>query len=181
MEHVEMLFQFAGGLGMFLYGMNVMADGLQKSAGGRMKNLLGVLTRNRFLGILVGAAVTALIQSSSAATVMVVGFVNAGILNLTQAVGVIMGANIGTTVTAWIVSMSEWGSVLKPEFFAPLLIGIGAFLMLSGKKEKTGEWSEILIGFGILFIGLSFMSGAVTPYRDAPIFVSWAAILSWEF
>lgn len=177
MEHVEMLFQFAGGLGMFLYGMNVMADGLQKSAGGRMKNLLGVLTRNRFLGILVGAAVTALIQSSSAATVMVVGFVNAGILNLTQAVGVIMGANIGTTVTAWIVSMSEWGSVLKPEFFAPLLIGIGAFLMLSGKKEKTGEWSEILIGFGILFIGLSFMSGAVTPYRDAPIFAEAFRIL----
>ncbi len=177
MEHVEMLFRFAGGLGMFLYGMNVMADGLQKSAGSRMKNLLGVLTRNRILGILVGAAVTALIQSSSATTVMVVGFVNAGILNLTQAVGVIMGANIGTTVTAWIVSMSEWGSLLKPEFFAPLLIGVGAFLMLSGKKEKTGEISEILIGFGILFIGLSFMSGAVTPYRDAPVFAEAFRIL----
>lgn len=170
MEHIEMLFRFIGGLGMFLYGMNVMADGLQKSAGGKMKHLLEFLTKNRLMGILVGAAVTAIIQSSSATTVMVVGFVNAGILNLTQAVGVIMGANIGTTVTAWLVSMSEWGSVLKPEFFAPLLIGIGAFIMLFAKKEKPKEVSEILIGFGVLFIGLSFMSGAITPYRDAPIF-----------
>ncbi len=170
MEHVEMLFRFIGGLGMFLYGMNVMADGLQKSAGNKMKHLLEILTRNRLMGILVGAGVTAIIQSSSATTVMVVGFVNAGLMNLTQAVGVIMGANIGTTVTAWLVSMSEWGAFLNPEFFAPLLIGIGAFLMLFSKKEKIVDVSEILIGFGVLFIGLSFMSGAITPYRDAPIF-----------
>lgn len=170
MEHVEMLFRFIGGLGMFLYGMNVMADGLQRSAGGKMKNLLGFLTKNRFMGILLGAGITAIIQSSSATTVMVVGFVNAGLMNLGQAVGVIMGANIGTTVTAWIVSMSEWGSMLKPEFFAPLLIGIGAFMMLFSKKEKAKDVSEILIGFGVLFIGLSFMSGAITPYREAPIF-----------
>ncbi len=170
MEHVEMLFRFIGGLGMFLYGMNVMADGLQKSAGNKMKHLLEILTRNRLMGILVGAGVTAIIQSSSATTVMVVGFVNAGLMNLTQAVGVIMGANIGTTVTAWLVSMSEWGAFLNPEFFAPLLIGIGAFLMLFSKKEKVVDVSEILIGFGVLFIGLSFMSGAITPYRDAPIF-----------
>lgn len=177
MEHVEMLFRFAGGLGMFLYGMNVMAAGLQKSAGGRMKHLLGFLTGNKVLGILVGAAVTAIVQSSSATTVMVVGFVNAGIMDLTQAVGVIMGANIGTTATAWLVSMGEWGSVLKPEFFAPLLIGVGAFLMLFSKKEKVGEISEILVGFGILFIGLSFMSGAITPYRDAPIFAKAFQVL----
>jgi len=170
MSHIEMLFRFIGGLGMFLYGMNVMADGLQKSAGGRMRHLLGVLTKNRILGILLGAAVTAVIQSSSATTVMVVGFVNAGLMNLTQAAGIIMGANIGTTITAWVVSMSEWGSILKPEFFAPLLIGIGAFLVLFSKKEKPRELSEILIGFGLLFIGLSFMSGAITPYRDAPVF-----------
>ncbi len=170
MDNLEMLFKFIGGLGMFLYGMNVMADGLQKSAGNRMKQLLGVLTNNRLLGVVVGALVTAIIQSSSATTVMVVGFVNAGILNLTQAVGVIMGANIGTTITAWIVSMSEWGAMLKPEFFAPLLIGIGAFVMLFAKKEKSKEIGEILVGFGVLFIGLSFMSGAITPYRDAPIF-----------
>lgn len=170
MQHVEMLFRFIGGLGMFLYGMNVMADGLQKSAGNRMKHLLEFLTRNRLMGILVGAGVTAIIQSSSATTVMVVGFVNAGLMNLTQAVGVIMGANIGTTVTAWLVSMSEWGAFLKPEFFAPLLIGIGAFMMLFSKKEKIVDVSEILVGFGVLFIGLNFMSGAITPYRDAPIF-----------
>ena len=170
MSHIEMLFRFIGGLGMFLYGMNVMADGLQKSAGGRMRHLLGVLTKNRLMGILLGAAVTAVIQSSSATTVMVVGFVNAGLMNLAQAAGIIMGANIGTTITAWIVSMSEWGNILKPEFFAPLLIGIGAFLILFSKKEKSRELSEILIGFGLLFIGLSFMSEAITPYRDAPVF-----------
>lgn len=167
---IEMLFKFIGGLGMFLYGMNVMADGLQKSAGGKMKQLLGVLTSHRILGVLVGALVTAVIQSSSATTVMVVGFVNAGILNLTQAVGVIMGANIGTTVTAWLVSMSEWGAMLNPEFFAPVLIGIGAFVLLFTKKEKLHQAAEILIGFGVLFIGLSFMSGSIEPYRDAPIF-----------
>lgn len=170
MEHIEMLFRFAGGLGMFLYGMNVMADGLQKSAGDRMKHLLEFLTRNRLMGILVGAGVTAIIQSSSATTVMVVGFVNAGLMTLVQAVGVIMGANIGTTIMAWLVSMSEWGAMLKPEFFAPLLIGIGAFILLFAKKEKAKDVSEILIGFGVLFIGLSFMSDSITPYREAPIF-----------
>lgn len=112
-EAIGVLFQFIGGLGMFLYGMNQMADGLQKSAGHRMQKLLGVLTSNRLMGVLLGAGITAIIQSSSATTVMIVGFVNAGLMNLTQAVGVIMGANIGTTVTSWIVSMSEWGEMLK--------------------------------------------------------------------
>ncbi len=170
MTDVEMLFKFIGGLGMFLYGMHVMAEGLQKTAGGKMKKLLGVLTNNRLLAVLVGAGVTAIIQSSSATTVMVVGFVNAGLLNLTQAVGVIMGANIGTTVTGWLVSMSEWGAFLKPEFLAPLFIGIGAFGILFSKDEKKNEISQIAVGFGVLFIGLSFMSGSITPYRDAPIF-----------
>lgn len=174
---IEMLFRFVGGLGMFLYGMHIMADGLQKSAGGKMKQLLGVLTSHRILGVLVGALVTAVIQSSSATTVMVVGFVNAGIINLTQAVGVIMGANIGTTITAWFVSMSEWGKMLKPEFFAPLLIGFGAFILLLSKKEKKRQVGEILVGFGVLFIGLSFMSGAITPYRDAPIFATAFRVL----
>ena len=142
MEHVEMLFQFAGGLGMFLYGMNVMADGLQKSAGGRMKNLLGVLTRNRFLGILVGAAVPALIQSSSAATVMVVGFVNAGILNLTQAVGVIMGANIGTTITSQLVAfnLSE---------IAPVFLMAGVIMVMFCKKPMIKKIGEVVLGFGV--------------------------------
>lgn len=170
LNDVKLIFEFVGGLGMFLYGMNIMADGLQKAAGGRMKRMLGYITNNRILGILLGALITAIIQSSSATTVMVVGFVNAGILTLSQAVGVIMGANIGTTITAWIVSMSEWGEVMKPEFFAPVLIGIGAFILLFAKKEKRREAGGILVGFGLLFIGLSFMSGAIKPYRDAPVF-----------
>lgn len=167
---VQMLFKFIGGLGMFLYGMNAMADGLQKSAGHKMQQLLGALTSNRIMGVLLGTGITAIIQSSSATTVMVVGFVNAGIMNLGQAVGIIMGANIGTTVTSWIVSMSEWGEMLKPEFFAPALVGVGALFSLfssSGKKKQIGE---ILVGFGILFIGLNFMSASITPYRNAPIF-----------
>jgi phosphate:Na+ symporter len=177
MDNIELLFKFIGGLGMFLYGMNVMADGLQKSAGNKMKQLLGFLTNNRFVAVIVGALITAIIQSSSGTTVMIVGFVNAGIINLTQAVGVIMGANIGTTVTAWIVSMSEWGSILKPEFFAPLIIGIGVVLTMFSKAQKKKEIGEILVGFGVLFIGLSFMSGAITPYRDAPIFVKAFTVL----
>lgn len=172
-----MLFQFIGGLGMFLYGMNIMADGLQKSAGGRVKNLMGFLTKNRLVAVLLGAGITAIIQSSSATTVMVVGFVNAGMMNLSQAVGVIMGANIGTTITAWIVSMSEWGEMLKPEFFAPMLLGIGAFGMLFTKSENKRKIGEILVGFGILFIGLSFMSGSIKPYREAQIFTDAFAIL----
>jgi len=170
LEHITMLFTFIGGLGMFLYGMHIMADGLQHFAGGKMQKLMGFLTKNRLMAILVGALVTAVIQSSSATTVMVVGFVNAGMLNLAQAVGVIMGANIGTTITAWLVSLSELGSVLKPEFYAPLLLGIGAFVVLFTKSDKKKILGEILIGFSVLFIGLSFMSDAIKPYRDAPIF-----------
>ncbi len=169
-ENIGNLFAFIGGLGMFLYGMNIMADGLQKSAGNKMKQLLGYLTNNRLLGVLIGALVTAIIQSSSATTVMVVGFVNAGILTLTQAAGVIMGANIGTTITAWLVSASEWGAFLKPEFIAPLILGIGAFVLLFAKGKRVKQVSEIAIGFGILFIGLSSMSAAVSVYKDNPIF-----------
>ena len=177
MEAVGVLFQFIGGLGMFLYGMNAMADGLQKSAGSRMQQLLEVLTSNKLLGILVGAGITAIIQSSSATTVMVVGFVNAGIINLGQAVGIIMGANIGTTVTSWIVSMSEWGEMLKPEFFAPLLVGIGAAVIMFAKDSRKKQIGEIFIGFGLLFIGLDFMSSAIKPYRDAPIFAQAFSVL----
>ena len=111
----EQLFLFAGGLGMFIYGMQLMSQGLENAAGNRMKSLLEVLTRNKLMGVALGALITAVIQSSSATTVMVVGFVNAGIMSLTQAMGVIMGANIGTTITGWIVSMGEWASFLKPS------------------------------------------------------------------
>ena len=174
---LQMLFKFIGGLGMFLYGMNAMADGLQKSAGHRMQQLLGALTKNRLMGVILGAGITAIIQSSSATTVMVVGFVNAGIMNLGQAVGIIMGANIGTTVTSWIVSMSEWGEMLKPEFFAPALVGVGAVMTLFCKNSKKKQVGEILVGFGVLFIGLTFMSASITPYRDAPIFAQAFTVL----
>ena len=146
LDDLGLLFEFIGGLGLFLYGMHIMADGLQKSAGDRVKSLMGFLTRNRFVAVLVGAGITAIIQSSSATTVMVVGFVNAGMLTLTQAVGVIMGANIGTTITAWIVSLSEWGSIFKPEFLAPLVVGVGAFLILFAKDERKKKLGEIQIG-----------------------------------
>lgn len=174
---VEMLFKFIGGLGMFLYGMNAMADGLQKSAGHKMQTLLGALTKNRLLGVLLGAGITAIIQSSSATTVMVVGFVNAGIIDLAQAAGIIMGANIGTTVTSWIVSMSEWGEMLKPEFFAPALVGAGAITTLFSKDSRKKQVGEILVGFGVLFIGLNFMSASITPYRNATIFAQAFTVL----
>mgnify|MGYP001021763001 FL=1 len=170
---ISSLFSFIGGLGMFLYGMNSMADGMQKTAGSKMSQFLGMLTNNRLMAVLLGALITAIIQSSGATTVMVVGFVSAGVLNLTQAVGVIMGANIGTTITAWIVSMNQLGdafAVFQPAFFAPLLIGIGAIFMLFGKKQRMKTAGEILVGLGLLFIGLDFMSSSISPYTDAPVF-----------
>ena len=170
---ISSLFSFIGGLGMFLYGMNIMADGMQKTAGSKMSQFLGMLTNNRLMAVLLGALITAIIQSSGATTVMVVGFVSAGVLNLTQAVGGIMGANIGTTITAWIVSMNQLGdafAVFQPAFFAPLLIGIGAIFMLFGKKQRMKTAGEILVGLGLLFIGLDFMSSSISPYTDAPVF-----------
>ena len=170
---ISSLFSFIGGLGMFLYGMNIMADGMQKTAGSKMSQFLGMLANNRLMAVLLGALITAIIQSSGATTVMVVGFVSAGVLNLTQAVGVIMGANIGTTITAWIVSMNQLGdafAVFQPAFFAPLLIGIGAIFMLFGKKQRMKTAGEILVGLGLLFIGLDFMSSSISPYTDAPVF-----------
>jgi len=170
---VQNLFTFIGGLGMFLFGIHNMSGGIQKYAGDKMRKLLGFLTNNRFIGILVGALITAVIQSSSATTVMIVGFVNAGLMNLGQAVGVIMGANIGTCITAWIVSLGQVGETLKalsPSLYAPLLVAGGAFLMLFGKKEKQEIIGEILIGFGLLFIGLDFMGDSAKVYKDLPIF-----------
>ena len=165
------------GVALFLFGMSLMGDGLKKVAGNKLELTLYKLTSTPIKGVLLGTLVTAIIQSSSATTVMVVGFVNAGMMKVAQAIGIIMGANIGTTITAWVVSMSEWGEMLKPEFFAPLLIGFGAFILLFSKKEKKRQVGEILVGFGVLFIGLSFMSGAITPYRDAPIFATAFRVL----
>lgn len=173
MSDVSNLFCFLGGLGMFLYGMNIMADGMQKTAGSRMSRFLGMLTNNRLLAVGLGALITAIIQSSGATTVMVVGFVSAGVLNLTQAVGVIMGANIGTTITAWIVSMSQLGdafAIMKPSFYAPLILGLGSLLLMFSKSQRKKTAGTIMIGLGLLFIGLDFMSGSISPYADAPIF-----------
>ncbi len=156
---MEIAINLLGGLGLFLYGMNLMAEGLQKATGDKLKNIVGKLTSTPFMGVLVGTVVTIIIQSSSAATVMVVGFVNAGIMSLTQAIGVIMGANIGTTVTAQLVS-------LKLEALAPVALGIGIILHLFSKKQKTKELASILLGFGILFTGMEFMKDAVKPLAE---------------
>lgn len=177
---VSSVFGFIGGLGMFLYGMSIMADGMQKTAGSKMSSFLGMLTNNRFLAVGLGALITAIIQSSGATTVMVVGFVSAGVLNLTQAVGVIMGANIGTTITAWIVSMSQLGDafeIMKPAFYAPCIIGVGALMLVFSKSQKKKTIGEILIGLGLLFMGLDFMSDSISPYTGAPIFSKAFAIL----
>ena len=160
---------------MFLYGMHVMSDGIQRSAGEKMKNLLGILTNNRLTAVLVGALITAIIQSSGATTVMVVGFVNAGLMTLTQAVGVIMGANIGTCITAWIVSMESLGDAFKamsPTLYAPLIICIGAFLIMFSKKNGRKDVGNILIGLGLLFLGLDFMKNGAGEYTDLPIFTT---------
>ena len=168
----EQLFLFAGGLGMFIYGMQIMSQGLENAAGNKMKSLLEALTKNKLMGVALGALITAVIQSSSATTVMVVGFVNAGIMNLTQAIGVIMGANIGTTITGWIVSMGEWAAFLKPSTLAPLAIVIGVVVMMVGKRRATKDVASIVVGFGLLFIGIDNMSNAMSGLKDVPAFTN---------
>jgi phosphate:Na+ symporter len=160
---LQIVLSFLGGFGLFIFGMDYMSEGLKKAAGNKMKNLLGVLTNNPFLGVLAGMGVTAIIQSSSATTVMVVGFVNAGMMSLKQAVGVIMGANIGTTVTAWIVALGDWAAFLKPATLAPLMIIIGVILFLFSKKQASKHIGQVIFGFGILFLGLDLMGDAVKP------------------
>ena len=156
---MEIIIGIMGGLGLFLFGMNLMGEALEKAAGSKLKKIIELLTSNIFMGVLVGTLVTAVIQSSSATTVMVVGFVNAGIMTLPQAVGVIMGANIGTTVTAQLVSIDLNG-------LAPVALGIGIILYLFGGKPKTKHLAEVLIGFGILFTGMDFMKDAVKPLAE---------------
>lgn len=169
--YLESIFSFLGGLGMFLYGMSIMGDGMQKSAGSKLNKFLRMVTDNRLLAVGLGALITAILHSSGATTVMVVGFVNAGILNLTQAVGVIMGANIGTTITAWMVSLNSLGDamkVLQPSFFAPLVVAIGAAFLMFSKKKKESLAGEICIGVGLLFVGLTFMSGFGSTVHGCP-------------
>lgn len=167
-----------GGLALFLYGMNVLGDGLSQASGGRMEKILEKLTNNPLKSVLVGAGVTAVIQSSSATTVMVVGFVNSGIMKLQQAVGIIMGANIGTTATSWILSLAGIDSssffikMLKPTSFSPILAIIGVAILLFSKKDKLKNIATIMVGFAVLMFGMDTMSSAVEGLRDVPEFTS---------
>lgn len=154
-----------GGLGLFLYGMNIMGAGLEKTAGRKLNKLIEVLTTNRLMAVLVGAVVTMIVQSSSATTVMVIGFVNAGLMSLSQAVGVIMGANIGTTITAQIIA-------LNLTDYAPIAVAIGVALWLASSKRRTKTIAEIFIGFGILFIGMDMMGGGLKPLANLPAFAN---------
>lgn len=165
-----------GGLCLFLYGMNVMGGGLEKVSGGRLERILEKLTSNPIKAVALGAGVTAVIQSSSATTVMVVGFVNSGIMKLSQAIGLIMGANVGTTITAWLLSLTGIESsgiflkMLKPSSFSPILAVIGIILFLSGKNSIKKDIGEILLGFAVLMFGMQAMSAAVEPLADVPAF-----------
>lgn len=167
-----------GGLALFLYGMNVMGAGLEKMSGGKLERVLENLTSNPFKAVLLGAGVTAVIQSSSATTVMVVGFVNSGIMKLSQAIGIIMGANVGTTITAWLLSLTgiEGGSffvqMLKPTSFSPILAMIGIIFIMSGKSDRKKDVGEILLGFSVLMYGMETMSGAVKPLANVPEFTN---------
>ena len=158
-------FSLLGGLALFLYGMQMMSNGLEAAAGNRMKQILEKLTANRFLGVLVGAGITAVIQSSSATTVMVVGFVNSGMMTLKQAVWIIMGANIGTTITGQLIAL-DIGAL------APLFAFCGVAAIVFVKKQQVHHYGLIVAGLGILFIGMEMMSGAMMPLRESEAFVS---------
>ncbi|MDP8211787.1 MAG: Na/Pi cotransporter family protein [Candidatus Zapsychrus exili] len=162
----NLVFLLVGGLGFFFFGMKTMGEGLKKIAGEKLKNFLHNVTKLPIIGVCVGAFVTCLVQSSSATTVMVVGFVNAGLLSLRQAISVIMGANIGTTITAWLVSSM---SVFNITAYALPSVGIGFAVMTLAKSRKTKHWGQILLGFGLLFIGLHFMKDAFNPLKESEI------------
>lgn len=160
----EIIFGFIGGMGLFLFGMKIMSDSLKKVAGERLKNTLEILTKRPILGLLIGALVTCLVQSSSATTVMTVGFVNAGLLTLRQAISIILGANIGTTITAWLISFF---ALFKITNYALPAIGIGFLLTVLGKTNKTKMWGQFILGFGLLFTGLGFIKDTFSPLKDS--------------
>ena len=172
------LLKMVGGLALFLYGMNLLGDGLSQASGGRLERILEKLTNNPIKAVLMGAVVTGVIQSSSATTVMVVGFVNSGIMSLKQAVGIIMGANIGTTVTSWILSLAGiesdafWIRMLKPSSFSPILAIVGVGILLFSHKDKLKNAATILVGFAILMFGMDSMSAAVSPLAEVPEFTN---------
>ncbi|MBO5364161.1 MAG: Na/Pi cotransporter family protein, partial [Clostridia bacterium] len=173
-----------GGMALFLYGMELMGDGLKKLAGGKLESILARLTANRWLGFLLGLVVTAVIQSSSATTVMLVGFVNSGIMKLGQTISIIMGANIGTTVTAWLLSTADIKGtalvlkLLKPDSFTPILAAIGIVMIMMAKTDKKRNTGSILVGFAILMFGMETMSGAVEGLRDNEAFTNILTMFS---
>ena len=165
-----------GGLALFLYGMSVMSQGLEKLAGGKLEGILRSMTSNKFKSLLLGLGVTAVIQSSSAVTVMLVGLVNSSIMTLEQSVGVIMGTNIGTTVTAWLLSLVGISSnniflkLLKPEAFSPIIALIGVLMMMASKSDKRKDAGSVMLGFAVLMYGMNFMSSSMEPLKDMPEF-----------
>ena len=165
-----------GGIGLFLYGMKLLSSSLERIAGAGLEKTLEKLTSNRLKGVALGAIVTAAIQSSAATAIMAVGFVNAGIMKLVQAVPVILGANIGTTVTGQILRLGDISNdniflmLLKPSSFAPLCIAVGAAILLVSKKKRTKDFASILIGFGILFVGMTTMETTLAPLKDSEQF-----------
>ena len=172
-----------GGLALFLFGMNIMGSSLEKKAGGQLKAVLGKMTDNPAKGFLLGLVVTAIIQSSSATTVMVVGFVNSGIMTLHQAVGPIMGANVGTTVTSWLLSLTAikgggFMDLLKPDAFVPVLALVGIYLLMFSKKNKSKDTAMILLGFATLMTGMETMSGAVSGLKEVPEFTNILTLFS---
>ena len=170
------VFSAFGGLALFLYGMTVLSNGLEKLAGGKMEQVLRRLTSNRVKGLLLGAGVTAVIQSSSAVTVMLVGMVNSGIMQLGQAISITMGSNVGTTATAWILGLTGidsdavWIQMLKPSNFSPLVALIGVIMMMAGKRQYQKDVGTILVGFAVLMYGMDILSGAMKPLADVPEF-----------
>lgn len=170
------ILSLAGGLALFLFGMSLMSEGLEKRAGDQMKVLLGRLTSNRFLGLLLGAGVTALVQSSSAVMVMTVGFVNAGMMTLRQSIGVIMGANIGTTLTSWLLGLTQLEGrsfflmLLKPSGFTPILSVLGIVWYLFSKGDKKRYTGLVFLGFSVLIVGMDTMTAAMKPLAELPSF-----------
>lgn len=171
---IDSVISMCGGLALFLYGMHFMGQQLQLFSGGRLEKLFKKMTDKKYKGVLLGCAITAIIQSSSAVTVMTVGFVNSGMMALSNGIAVIMGANIGTTVTAWILSLTGISSqnifinMLKPSFFAPVIAVIGVFIFMFSKKERRQNAGGIIVGFSVLMMGMTFMSDAMSSLADSP-------------
>ena len=172
--NIENVLSLIGGLGLFLYGMTVMGDSIEKAAGAKMRSFLAFFTKNRFVGMLFGMLFCAIVQSSSATTVMVVSFVNAGLMNLVQATGIIMGANIGTTITSQLVAFNLSEA-------APIFLMLGVLVTMFCKNTKVKQTGEAILGFGVLFMGLSLMSGSMAGMKESPVIVNLLAGLDNPF